>query len=180
MLLNKNKALAGVSLLSALSVVLLLVGTYLFTNTFFFTALAAYFVGYSVNKYGMKYGGMQLIVCAILDATLNPNKINWALYLVLGSYLFLSEWIFRKWNREDDIRTKMKKQLFYNWLLFNFMYIPVIVLGRHLLLGDKVREIASLHPIVAIVILWVIGQIGWLIYDKAYRVFFQMMRERKL
>nr|MBP3599395.1 hypothetical protein [Eubacterium sp.] len=180
MLLNSNKALAGVSMLSALSVIVLMSGAYFFTNTFFFTALAAYLVGYSVNKYNLKYGSMQLVVCTILDAFLNPDKVNWMLYLALGSYLIICEWIFRKWNRIVDIRKKMRRQLVYNCIVFNVMYIPVIVLFQEILMGEKAKEVLPENATLCVVILWVLGQVGWLIYDKAYRVFFQTLQRRKL
>ncbi len=180
MLLNRNNALAGVSMLSALSVIVLLAGTYLFTNTLFLTALAAYLIGYSVNKYGLKYGGMQLLVCVILDAFLNPDKLNWILYLALGGYIFLCEWIFRKWNRIQEISKKMRMQLLYNWMVFNVMYIPGIVWFRDILLGENAGDFLPENKIFTLIILWVIGQIGWILYDKAYRVFFRTLREHKL
>ena len=102
------------------------------------------------------------------------------LYLALGSYLIICEWIFRKWNRIVDIRKKMRRQLVYNCIVFNTMYIPVIVLFQEMLLGEKAKEVLPENAILCVVILWVLGQIGWLIYDKAYRVFFQTLQRRKL
>ncbi len=180
MLLNKTKALAGVSILCALSVLSLLAGTFLAMNTLFFTALAAYLIGYSINQYSLKYGAMQWVVCTVLDFFLNPDKMNWILYVALGGYIVLCEFVFQKWNRIEKIRKKLRVQLFYNWIVFNVIYIPIIVWFRELLLGENPPEIVQGNSIVTLAILWGLGQIGWLVYDMAYRVFFRAIRERKL
>lgn len=169
---NKTRAMAQTAMMSALTMLLLLVGTFISVNTLFFTALASYLVGYSINKYGIRYGGMQLVVCALLDIFLNPNKLHWVLYLCFGSYIFLSELIFCKWNKIGIIEKKIKVQLIYNWILFNIIYIPLLVFGRQLLYAGE--------QIGGVWVLWVLGQAGWIIYDKAYRVFFRTIRERKL
>lgn len=169
---NKTRALAETALIAALSVVFLLLGTFISVNTLVFTALAAYFIGYSVNKYGMKYGGIQWLVCVLLDFFLNPDKLNWLLYLSLGGYIFLSEFIFCKWNRIRDEKKKMRLQLIYNWILFNIIYIPLLLFFREALFAGEV-EGGTLIFVLA-------GQLGWLVYDKAYRVFFRVLRERNL
>lgn len=180
MLLEKNRALAGVSLLSALSVLLLLTGSYLYVTTLFLTVLAAYLIGYSVHRYGLKYSGMQWILCTILDLCLNPDKMNGLLYLILGGYIYVSEWMFCKWNREQKIQRKMKIQLLWNWILFNVLYVPAIIGFRHLLLHEKVWEMLPGNAVAEIGILIVVGQAGWFVYDKAYRVFFWVLRKRNL
>lgn len=177
---NKTRALAGVALLSAFSVVLLLLGAYISVNTLFFTALAAYLTGYSICRYGLSYGGMQLAVCVILDVFLNPDKFHWFLYLCLGAYIFLSEVSFRKWNRITDIRKKMRVQLIFGWILFNIIYIPVLILFRNLFFTGSLPGGITGESVHGCVILWLAGQAGWFLYDKAYRVFFKFLRERKL
>lgn len=180
MLLEKNRALAGGSLLSALSVLLLLMGSYLYANTLFLTVLAAYLIGYSVHRYGLKYGGMQWIVCTILDLCFNSDKMNGFLYLILGGYIYVSEWTFRKWNREQEIRRKIKIQLLWNWILFNVLYVPAVIGFRHVVLHEKVWEVLPGKAVAEIGILIAAGQVGWFVYDRAYRVFFGLLRKRKL
>lgn len=169
---NKTRALAQTALMAALSVVLLLLGTFISVNTLFFTALAAYLIGYSIQKHGMKYGGIQLVVCVLLDVFLNPDKLHWMLYLFLGGYIFLSELIFRKANRAEEGKKKLRRQLIYNWILFNIIYSPLVLFFQELFASG---EIPGGTPV-----LWLAGQIGWFVYDKAYRVFFQVLRERGL
>lgn len=168
---NKTRALAETAVIAALSVVFLLLGTFISINTLVFTALAAYFIGYSVNKYDIKYGGIQLVVCVLLDFFLNPDKLNWVLYLCLGGYIFLSELIFRKWNRAKEEKKKMRLQLIYNWILFNIIYIPLLLFFREALFSGEIKGGTLIFALA--------GQLGWLVYDKAYRVFFRMLRERK-
>ncbi len=178
--INKTRALAGVALLSAFSVILLLMGTFVSVNTLFFTAMAAYLIGYSIHKYGLSYGGMQLAACVLLDVFLNPDKFHWFLYLCLGAYIFLSEVSFRKWNRVIDIRKKMRMQLIFGWILFNIIYVPVLIFFQNLFFTGNLPGGISGDSVQGCVILWLAGQIGWFIYDKAYRVFFKFLGERKL
>ncbi|MCM1245855.1 MAG: hypothetical protein NC293_09470 [Roseburia sp.] len=178
--INKTRALAGVALLSAFSLLLLLLGTFASVNTLFFTAMAAYLVGYSISKYGLSYGGMQLAVCVLLDIFLNPDKFHWFLYLCLGVYIFLSEVSFRKWNRIADLRKKMRVQLIFGWILFNIIYIPVLLFFRKLFFTGSLPGGLSGDSVLGCVVFWLAGQAGWFLYDKAYRVFFKILRERKL
>lgn len=175
MYVGKTRALAGVALLSAFSLILLLLGTFISVNTLFFTALAAYIIGYSIYKYRLGYGAMQLAVCTILDFILNPDKFHWILYLCLGGYIFLSEWIFRTWNHMEDGRKKMRRQLIYNWILFNILYMPVVFFFSSLL-----SEAEIFRGISGKLLLIAAGEFGWLVYDKAYREFFKFIRERRL
>lgn len=174
--LNKTRALAETALISALSAILLLMGTFISVNTLFFTALAAYFIGYSINKYRLKYGGIQYVVCVLLDFFLNPDKLHWILYLCLGGYIFLSECVFQKWNRVQGDKKKMRVQLICNWVLFNIIYIPLILFFKTLLLGEE----AVSGALGSSVLLWVLGQAGWFVYDRAYLVFCRTIRERRL
>lgn len=170
---KKTFAMAATAVAAALSVVLLLVGTFIAPNTLFFTALAAYLTGYSINKYGFKYGFAQLVVCVLLDIFLNPDKFNWILYLCMAGYIFLGELMFQKWNHVKDEKKKYRVQLICNWILFNMIYIPLLLLFRDQLLSG--RGISA-----GIAVLWFAGQVGWIIFDKAYRVFFHTLMERRL
>lgn len=69
----------------------------------------------------------------------------------------------------------MRRQLIYNWILFNIIYIPTVLFFENIL----IRE-AAFNGSAQKWILLAIGQVGWWIYDKAYREFFRFLRERKL
>lgn len=73
---EQTKRIAGVGMLSALSVLLLAAGSFVTVNTLFLTALAAYLVGYAIFRYGLPAGLMQCVICTLLDAFLNPDKFN--------------------------------------------------------------------------------------------------------
>ena len=170
MYINKTKAMAGVALLCGFSVLLQMLGTFISVNTLFFTALAAYLIGFSIHRYGLRYGGMQLAACTLLDVILNPDKFHWILYVCLGIYIFLSELIFCKGNRVQDIKKKMKVQLIYNWILF----------FQNLLFAGTLPGGITSSSLQGMAVLWLAGQVGWFLYDKAYRVFCQTLRERKI
>lgn len=169
---NNTRAMAGTALTAALSVVLLLLGTFVPVNTLFFTAMAAYLIGYSINKYGLKYGFAQLTVSVLLDLFLNPDKIHWLLYLCLGGYIFLCEVIFAKWNHAEEGKKKLRVQLICNWVIFQIIYVPFLICLRHLFPIENMPG--------GTLVLWLAGQLGWLVYDKAYRVFVNILRTRKL
>ena len=48
--LNQTRAAAGTALMAALSTILLLLGTFIPVNTLFFTAMAAYLIGYTISR----------------------------------------------------------------------------------------------------------------------------------
>lgn len=177
---NKTRAIAGTALMSAFSVILLMAGTFVSVNTLFFSALAAYLIGFSVNQYGFRYSGVQLAACTLLDVFLNPDKLNGILYLCLGLYIFLSELIFQKKNHIEDAGKKMRVQLIFNWILFNIIYIPLILFFQQLLFPGGLPGNIKGDSVTGRLVLWAAGQIGWIVYDKAYRVFFRTLRERKL
>lgn len=180
MYVNKTKALAGVALLCGFSVLLQMLGTFISVNTLFFTALAAYLIGFSIHRYGLRYGGMQLSACTLLDVMLNPDKFHWILYGCLGIYIFFSEFIFCKGNRIQDIKKKMRVQLIYNWILFNIIYIPLVLFFQNLLFAGTLPGGISCRSLQGMAVLWLAGQAGWFLYDKAYRVFCRTLRERKI
>ncbi len=127
MLLEKTKAIAGAAMLSALSLICLLAGTFVPVNTIFFTAFAAYLIGVCANRYNLIYSGMQLVVCVLLDMLCNPDKMSWILYLCFGVYIWGSECIFQKWNTIRDGKRRLQRQLLYNWGLFQIIYIPILI-----------------------------------------------------
>lgn len=168
--LKKTYAMAATALAAALSVVLLLIGVYIPINTLFFTAMAAYMIGYSIQKCGLRYGGIHLAAVVLLDFFLIPDKFNWILFLCLGAYIFVSEAIFQKGNKIGDPKKKLRVQLICNWILFNIIYIPLLMFGRELFLAP---DVSAGTPVV-----WLAGQVGWIVYDKGYRVFFQTILAR--
>jgi hypothetical protein len=182
MYVNRTKALAETAMISALSVVVLILGTVLPGNTIFFTALAAYFMGVTVCKNGLSYAGMQFFVCCVCDAVFNPNKLNWLLYLCFGGYLYLCELFFAKKNHEENPQKKMRVQFVFNWFVFNVIYILLIVFGRQLLFVNAENPFEKIVPnrVLGMVVLWLAGQLGWLLYDKAYRAFFKWLQERRV
>ena len=172
---EQTKRIAGVGMLSALSVLLLAAGSFVTVNTLFLTALAAYLVGYAIFRYGLPAGLMQCVICTLLDAFLNPDKFNFFVYLGFGIYIIFSEFVFQKANKIKDPKKKMRRQLIYNWILFNIIYIPTVLFFENIL----IRE-AAFNGSTQKWILLAVGQVGWWIYDKAYREFFRFLRERKL
>ncbi len=170
MLLKKTRVVAGTAMLSALGTVVLELGIWIPVNTLFFTALAAFLVGYGIAQYGMPAGAMQLVVCAVLDFFLNPDKLHFILFLFMGGYILVSELVFRRWNRAGGTK-RLRRQMFYNWLLFNLLYLPVVLFFRRLLWDGVIFGIWQ------DMLLWIVaGQLGWLIFDKAYREFFHFLK----
>ena len=172
---NKTKKIAILGVFAALSTVFTVLGTVISVNTVFFTALAAYLVGYAIFRYGLPAGLMQCVICTLLDAFLNPDKFNFFVYLGFGIYIIFSEFVFQKANKIKDPKKKMRRQLIYNWILFNIIYIPTVLFFENIL----IREAAFTGSAQKWILL-AVGQVGWWIYDKAYREFFRFLRERKL
>lgn len=168
----KAKQMAFLGLLAAFVSLLVVFASVLESNTFFLLAAGAYCTGIAIREFGLRLGTGFSIACMLLGLILSPNKIyaltfaGLSFYIVFfeGAHLFFARARFEAHRRVLFFISKL--------LVFNLLYIPM------LLLFPKVIFAGSISTTVLFSLL-ATGQIGWLIYDKAYP-YFQIMVWGKL
>lgn len=162
----KAKQVAFLGLLAAMACVLIIFASLIESNTLFLLAAAAYLVGIAIREFGILLGTGYFVACVLLGLLLSPNKLYVLTYIGLSLYIVIIEAIYLLLFHRD----KYQKILFIitKLIVFNILYIPVLIFFPQLLFSGGIGEKLVLILIVA-------GQLGWLIYDKAYEYFQTMV-----
>lgn len=159
------KKIATAGLLAACAVLLVVLGAVIETNSLFLIAAASFCVGIAIREWGLRMGAGFLTACVCLNGLLAPNKLYGITFAAMGIYIWMSELLWEK--IADAKRLKRRKSVlwFGKYVIFNCMYIPVMVFFPALFFTKKLADSMT-------VVLFFAGQIGLLIFDKAY-VYFQ-------
>ena len=165
---ERTRMIATLSVLAAISTILLVLGTLIAVNTIFFTALAAFIVGIVVVKYGFGAGCMLFIGCSLLDFLLNPDKLHVFLYLAMGGFTLLSEGSYKL--AEKRIPEQKKRNLIHllcRVIIFAAGYVPVVIFFPRLFVEKTALDNISASNLYLPVMIGV-GIIAFLVYDLAY------------
>ena len=157
----KAKTVALGGLLLALTVVFMALGSIIETSTLFLLAAASFFVGIVVREFGLKTGGAFYLAAVLLGAVTAPNKFYVLTFAAMGVYIWGIEVVWRWLERHPEMTQRYKVFWIAKYVIFNIVYIPVVLIFRELLFGQTVSD-----GIMAAVIAG--GQIGLFIYDRAY------------
>ena len=85
----KAKKIATGGLMLAFSIVSMLLGNILESNTVFFLALASFFVGIIIREFGMKTGCAFYLAGVLLGVIVVPNKLYVVTYAAMGIYIIV-------------------------------------------------------------------------------------------
>ena len=141
----KAKTVALGGLLLALTVVFMALGSIIETSTLFLLAAASFFVGIVVREFGLRTGGAFYLAAVLLGAITAPNKFYVLTFAAMGPEMMQRHKVF--WVAK--------------YVIFNIVYIPIVILFRDLLFARVLSNMFMLGVIVG-------GQIGLFIYDRAY------------
>lgn len=158
----KSKKIAFLGLLTAMSVVLLVISGVIEFSTLFFLALAAFCVGIAINEVGMSLGSGLFVASLVLGLLLAPNKMYCITYSAFSVYIIAIEGTIRlveKKIAEFPKRRRIVTALKYVW--FNALYLPILFFLPKLIYQG---ELTSLLYVVAIFG----GQIIFYIFDRVY------------
>ena len=157
----KAKTMAFGGLLLALTIVFMALGSIIETSTLFLLAAASFFVGIVIRESGLKTGAAFYIAAVLLGFITAPNKFYVFTFAAMGFYIWGIEAVWRLLEK----RPQMPKRRIIFWIskyiIFNIVYIPVVLIFRNLLFSMSVSGVVLLGVIAG-------GQIGLLIYDRAY------------
>lgn len=157
----KAKRMAFGGLLLALTVICMVLGSVIETNTLFLLAAASYFVGIVIRESSLTGGAAFYLAGVLLGAIVAPNKLYVASYAAMGFYILIIEWSFKMLGRAP---ANTKRKLWFwviKYMVFNLMFIPMVILFPKLLIA---REL----PVQMLLLIIGVGQAGLLLYDKAY------------
>lgn len=178
---TKKLAFSGIAL--ALCIIFMVLGSVIESNTLALLALASFSVGIITCEFGVRYGVAYLAAAIILGFLIAPNKFYCLTFATMGLYILLDEVLWLILNR-----VKMKQQRINlqtsdshqkavkwgvlmwiaKWLIFNAMYVPIILIFPAFLFTGK---LAQYHTAKGIMLVLLLGQIVWLIYDRVYDYF---------
>ncbi len=158
----KKIAISG--LLAAFSVVMLILSSTIETSTLFFLAAASFTVGITIREWGVKFGACYWIASSLINVIVAPNKFYCMTFAAMGLYILLSEYIWERIAENGYMAHRMTLLWLGKYLIFNAMYVPVVLFLGEILLPGQVEQLG-----IAIVIL--IGQLALFVFDYAYRYF---------
>lgn len=159
----KNIALAG--LLAACSAVLLVLSSVIETNSLFLICAASFCVGIAIREWGIRLGLAFLVASTFINFLVAPNKFYCITFAAMGMYLFLSEYLWKKIAEKDEMKHRTLMLWLGKYIIFNLMYIPVLLFFQELLFVKKVGG-------VFLIVFFFAGQVVLFIYDRAY-IYFQ-------
>ena len=156
----KAKKMAFGGLLLALTIVCMVLGSVIESNTLFLLAAASYFVGIIIRETGMRTGAA-FYIAAVLLGFIVANKIYVVSFAAMGFYILAVEQAFVMLGR-TKARVN-RKALFWaiKYIIFNILYIPALIVFQQLLFGRNLSPAWMAGLIAA-------GQAGLWIYDRAY------------
>lgn len=159
-----TRKLTFLGLLMAVTVVLIILSGVLEFNTLFLLAAASFGVGIAYREGGFAIGLGFYVGSIFLGVLLAPNKLYCITYGAMALYLLAAEALFDRmlWIKNAGARRKLL--WVFKYLIFNLMYIPILVLFPKLIYGGEVDVRIYLGMIAG-------GQILLFLYDKGYRYF---------
>lgn len=160
----KTKNIAFLGLLMAIAVILVVLSGVIEFNTFFLLALASFCTGIAIYEYGLGAGAAFYVGSILLSFFVAPNKLYVATYAGIACYIVITEWLWRKVFKMEYSHKNRMILTVCKVILFNVMYVPILLFFPDLLSGIKMST-----PI--FLLLLVIGQAILFLYDRAFKYF---------
>ena len=158
--LKAKKAAFG-GLLLAMTVIFMFLGSVIETNTLFLLAAASFFVGVVFREFGQMTGLAFYLSAVLLGVLLAPNKLYVVTFAGMGFYIWGREVIWKILERSVRAERKMQLYRLGKILLFNVLYLPLMLGFGELFLGREISGWLRYSSILA-------GQVIFVVYDKAY------------
>lgn len=158
------KKIAVAGLLAASSAVMLILSSVIETSSLFFICAASFCVGIVIREWGVASGFAFLIASTLINMLVAPNKFYCATFAAMGIYLLLSEYLWEKIAAKEKMNHRTLKLWIGKYVIFNLIYIPVVLFFQELLFVKKISGILLFLFLFA-------GQIALFGYDKVYAYF---------
>ena len=171
-----TKKLAFLGVLLALTVLLIVLSSYIEMSTFFFLAAASYLVGVALIETNQRMGVAFYLASVFLALILAPNKLYCLTFAMIAAYLVVVELIRSQLIKREmknlatltQVPQKGKNQRLILWavkfIIFNLLYLPVLIFFPKLIYPGKLSVLLLLGFLAG-------GQMILVIYDLAYQEF---------
>ena len=160
MLINAKTVAFG-GLMLALTEVCIALGSVIETNTLFLLAAASYLVGIVIRETNLRIGGGFWFAGVLLGIFIAPNKFYVFSYAAMGLYILLIEVAWKQIGKMSEDRNRKAIFQGVKFVVFNVIYLVSLFIGKELLFVSEVSW-------KTILLFFIAGQIGLVIYDKAY------------
>lgn len=160
MLINAKTVAFG-GLMLALTEMCIALGSVIETNTLFLLAAASYLVGIVIRETNIRVGSGFWLAGVILGILIAPNKFYVFSYAAMGLYILLIEIAWNQIGKMQEEAPRMKVFWCVKLVVFNVLFICGLIWGKDMLVSGTVG-------VPFIVGILAAGQIGFVIYDKAY------------
>lgn len=157
----KAKTVALGGLLLALTIVFMALGSVIETSTLFLLAAASFFVGIVIREFGLAAGVAFYLAAVLLGFFVAPNKFYVLTFAAMGFYILGIEAVWRWLLKRDGMQKRHLIFWIAKYVVFNIVYIPIVILFRDMLFAQAVSDTMFLIVIAG-------GQIGLFVYDRAY------------
>ena len=157
----KAKTVALGGLLLALTIVVMALGSVIETSTLFLLAAASFFVGIVIREFGLAAGGAFYLAAVLLGFFVAPNKFYVLTFAAMGFYILGIEAVWRWLSKRHGMQKRHLIFWIAKYVVFNIVYIPIVILFRDMLFAQAVSDTMLLVVIAG-------GQIGLFVYDRAY------------
>lgn len=158
----ESRKITFLGLLTACSVLLILLASLIGVSTFFFLAAAAYCIGIASEETGVMQGMSVYVATLLLSFILSPNKLYCFTYGALGLYLVILE---LSWHtlarRQMSVHTRNLWIFAIKFICFEGMFLPILIWFPNLIYTGTLR------PIVYFLV-WMVGHLLWYCFDRVY------------
>lgn len=153
-MLLKSKQVSFLGLLLAICVLLVYFGVTIEMNTLFFLCGASFLTGIARKECGISMGVGFFLASAFLCLILVPNKMYVCTFICMSLYVILYEIL--------NTKVTGKKLLIIEFIIFNVIYIPIVIWAPSLVYGGKINPMIQTGVVLA-------GQVGFLVYRYVYK-----------
>ena len=164
----KAKELAICGLMLALTIICIMLGSVIETNTLFLLAAASYAVGIVNREYGIGRASVFWVAALLLGMFLTPNKFYVISYGAMGLYILLTEVLWNLVGRMSPGIGQRRLLLIGKYVIFNIIYISMIFLMGDIVITHGHNHTMSYWTLLGLIL---VGQVAIWLYDKAYQYF---------
>lgn len=158
------RKMSFLGLMMAFSVILVVMGSIIEMSTLFFLALASFVTGIVIVEYKTALGAAFYVGSVLLSLILSPNKLYALTYAGMACYLLLKEIVWSNIMKHKATKTNLIVLTLVKFLIFNVMYIPILVFLPSLVITKEMNVYLMCGFIVG-------GQVILLLYDRAFDQF---------
>ena len=181
-MLLKSKDIAYVSVMTAISVLILVISGYIESSTLFFLAAAAFLTGVVEDRLGVIPAVFHVLCTVIIGLIMSPQKLYCITYTCFGVYVIVAEYI-EEYRKKGKNGWLLRLSWFIKCCVFEVMLFVIIAVygqlaGISALFPEKLTHYPGSDTILMIVLI-LVAQAAWIVFDRAY-VYFMKRYGRKL